>query len=224
MQNTNEDKSLETIIANLHIVRDQARELELQAEELEKRLNLARGTGDVTEQAKAALKEEEPPQHVEPEAPKGEPKRRAIAPQEAVRERVESVLRNHSLNVAQLAKESAHSLGRVSEALKELRKEKKVANVGTADFPIWTLRIGDHTTTPELIAHIKRLITERPMSTQELVDVTGARMTRVSGAIVHLQRNEKHLLNLGTARRARWLLVGDQVKFAKLPVKGEVVQ
>lgn len=213
MLNT-EDKAIETIIANIHIVRDQARELELQVEQLENRLNLARGTGDVTAKAQQAL------QMVADE--EREPKKRATP--EAVKERVESILREHSLNAAHIAKEAAHSLNKITEVLKELRKEKKIANVGTADFPVWTLRIGDHTSTKELIKMVRRLITERPLSTPELAVVTGARMSRVSGALVHLQRTEDNLLNLGTPRRARWLLVGDNVVRAKISSKEEPVK
>lgn len=124
------------------------------------------------------------------------------------------------MSVTQIARITGISVGKVADELKNLRKQERVANMGSVDSPLWTLRMGDHTSTRELTAEVKRLIMEKPMSTHELIEVTGARLSRVSGALVHLQRTEQQLLNLGTARRAKWFLVRPDVVLAKLQPKG----
>lgn len=201
----NQEKKVDTvdfeqIEQNLHIVQEQVKELE-------QALTRARGTGDHTEKAKALTEKRpvgRPPKVKDPKA------------------LIERVLRGQSLNVAGIAKATGMQTTKIVEVVKALKHDKKIANVGSEDFPKWTYRIGDHTETQALINEVKRLISERPMSTQELLDVTGARLTRVSGALVHLQRTETQLLNLGTQRRARWFLVGEGVTLAKLPPKGVV--
>lgn len=197
--------NFDQIAANLHIVQEQVKELE-------HALSLARGTGDHTEKAEQAAKEQAP---LKEKRPVGRPPK-----VKDPRSLIEKVLHGQSLNVAGIAKATGMQTAKITEAVKTLKHDKKIANVGSEDFPKWTYRIGDHTETQVLINEIKRLISERPMSTQELLDVTGARLTRVSGALVHLQRTETQLLNLGTQRRARWFLVGEGVTLAKLPPKG----
>ncbi len=232
MQNNETDKTIETIMTNLQIVRELEKEIHHDVEELEQRLNIARGTGDVSEQAAAAVAGSTPapeavtaseavhPAPAAPVAPK--PAKVAPAPRPATpRQQVERALRGHSLNVAQIVKSTGLPIGKVAEAIRALRAEKAIANVGTEDFPCWTARIGDKTDTPKLIAEVERLIMERPMTMQELTDVTGARMPRVSGAVVALQRDEsRQLLNLGHGRKARWFLVAPGVRFARLAPKG----
>lgn len=221
-----EDKEVSMLMANIHIVREQAKELEQAAAELESRLRIARGTNDLTEQAQRAsgMHATVEPQELEvvkgekprPILRKPEPKREAASP----KLQAEALLRDNSLTTSQLAKRLGLPVGRVAELVREFKKEKRLANVGSADFPMWTLRIGNQVTTPELTRNVRRLITERPMTTQELVDVTGAQMSRVSGVMVHFQRTEKQLYNLGTQRRARWFLLGDGVTLSRLPPKG----
>ena len=185
---------LAAIQANLHIVQEQAKELEAQAEELLGKLRKARGTGDVTEQAKAARKPRQP------------------------KEQVEATLRGVSMNIAHISKATALSVNKVMEAVRSLRSEEKVVNVGSEDFPQWTVRIGDQASTQALNAEVKRLITERPMTTQELMHFTGARLSRTSGALIQLQRSVR-VLNRGTARRAKWFLVDDRATDARLATK-----
>lgn len=204
MQNQ-ENKNPETttinpdeIEANLSIVREQTKELDAAIKELEDRLRLVRGTRDVTEEAKAAR-------------PVGRPRKPTT--------QVVHALHGASMNVAQVAKATGLSVGKAAEAVKAMRTEKKVANMGSEDFPLWTMRIGDNTSAPELNVEVKRLITERPMTMQELLDITGARLSRISGALIALQRTENQLLNLGTQRRAKWFLVRDGATVSRVAAK-----
>lgn len=212
-------KDIETTIANLHIVREQAKELELHTKELEQRLNLARGTGDVTEKARVAAQlDAAQPVVAVPRtrtAPMPAPRRPATN-----KERVEAALRGQSLNTAQVAKVTGLSIGKSSEGIRQLRADKRITNVGSEDFPKWTLRIGDDTPTSTLRAEVARLIGDQPMTMQELVEATGARTSRVSGVLVDLQRKETgRILNLGSERRARWLMLGEGVKLGNLAPK-----
>jgi DNA-binding transcriptional regulator GbsR (MarR family) len=209
------EPNINLISTNLHIVKEQAKELEDMIHQLEDQLKHARGTGDVAEQARAAVAAAEArPTPVKP-VPQPRPQRRLDPKSE-----VAKVLRGNSFNTAQIAKATGLSIGKSAEALRALKAERKVANVGSEDFPRWTYRIGDETSAQELNAEVKRLIEDRPMTTQELIETTGARLARVSGALIALQRTEKQLLNLGTQRRAKWFLVSDRVTLARLPPKG----
>jgi len=123
------------------------------------------------------------------------------------------------MNTPHISKATGLSINKVTEALRSLRAEEKVVNVGSEDFPQWTVRVGDRASTQELNAEVKRLITERPMTTQELMYFTGARLSRVSGALIALQRTEERLLNRGTARRAKWFLVDTKATVSKLAPK-----
>ncbi len=217
-------KDIDTIIANIHIVREQAKELEAQAEDLEKRLNLARGTGDVTAKAAIAAQMDAanpaPPPPAMPRTRTAQGTFASTRRPASNRQRVEQALKGQSLNTAQVAKAAGLSVGKVSQVLRELRADHRVANVGSEDFPKWTLRIGDGTPTRELAVEVRRLISDQPMSMQELVDATGAKMSRISGVIVEVQRTVgERILNLGTARRARWLLLGEGVRIGALASK-----
>ncbi len=195
------------IEANLRIVQDQAKELEEHTADLLARLKLSRGTGDVTEDAKIAQQVRTarlPRQARPPRQPK---------------EQVEATLHGVSMNIPHIAKATGLSINKVTEAVRSLRADQKIVNVGSEDFPQWTYKIGDKAGTQELNAEVKRLITERPMTTQELMHFTGARLSRVSGALINLQRTEERLLNRGTARRAKWFLVDDRAVVSRLPPK-----
>lgn len=202
---TSNPTELDALVANLHIVREQTKELEHALENLEGKLQYARGTGDITEQANAAVKLV------------SKPVKRERQPKEAVLHVIEGASRN----VAHIARETGLNTTKVSEIVKALKQERKIANVGSEDFPQWTARIGDVSSASDLNAEIKRLVSERPMTTQELIETTGARLSRVSGALVALQRGPNQVLNLGSSRRARWFLVSDKVTIAKLNNKGD---
>lgn len=192
---------IEQMAATLAVAREQARELEKVVESMEQRLQVARGTGDVSEAAQRAREQEKPEK---PEKPVD------------LRGRVENALRRESLSPAQLSRATGESLEPINEMLKMLRQKDHIYNVGSQEYPMWTYRIGDETSTPELTKVVKRLISERPMTTRELVDATGARLSRISGAVVSLLRDKEHqVLNMGHKRVARWFLVSDKAQ-AKL--------
>lgn len=178
--------------------------------QLQEQLNLllqgkrmARGTSDLTRQAKeAAAMVAEPP----PEYP--------------LETKIENLIKKESLSVRQISKTLATSQMEVDKALLTLRRGRKVWNVGSTEFPLWTFRIGDRTSLPELVTLVRRLISERPMSTAELSKATGARVTRVDGAIITLRRAEPQIFNLGSARSAKWFLLSEKAAPARLEDKG----
>lgn len=61
----------------------------------------------------------------------------------------------------------------------------------------------------DLFALVERLITERPMRFGELCEATQIRGNRISGALVHLQRHGKNVINLGDSRQALWFIPND---------------
>lgn len=73
--------------------------------------------------------------------------------------------------------------------------------------------VGDDGTTPELMEAIRHLITERPLTFQDLLEATGARDNRVKGAITALQREGHRVLDVAPpgVRRALWFIPSDEV-------------
>lgn len=140
-----------------------------------------------------------------------------------LRERLEAALRTESLDIEKLARVLKTTPGKVAEILRPLKKVGQVANVGTEDHPIWTWRLGDQCTTAELIAWVRRMIAERPMTTRELADASGAKFTRVGGAVVAIQRapgEGNKILDLDPLRHTkRWFLVTAQMRDARLQPK-----
>lgn len=163
---------------------------------------LPRGTRDVTEQAANA--------NVTTAAP---------APEPTLRQRIETVLRGASLELPALARAVGESAGRITPELRALIKSGAVANVGLAEHPIWTWKVGDSTTPAELNATVLRLITERPMSTRDLVAATGARFTRVGGAVVAIQRSDAKIVDLGVGRAGVWFVISEKARDAHLERK-----
>ncbi len=197
-------EQIDQINNTLTIAREQAKELERVVLEFENRLKQVQGTRDVTEQAKEARRVAQQDVQIQEERPAD------------LRGRMEQALKRESLTPAQISRTTGESLGPVADMLKLMKQKDLVYNVGSQEYPLWTYRIGDNTSTPELMKTIRRLISERPMTTRELIDATGARMSRVSGAMVAMLRGKEfQILNMGHKRVARWFLVSDQVK-AKL--------
>lgn len=185
---------------------------------LERVARLARGTGTHDESAAEAVRRAS--KRAEPEPAKQEPKPEPPKPRPTLRGKVEAALRAASLDQQQLAREVDASAGRISEMLKALRAENVVANVGTDVHPLWTWRIGNETSTAELIECVRRLITERPFTTRELSEVTGASYNRVGGAIVALQREPRtNIKDLGAGHAGRWFIIGEHVRDAHLEPK-----
>ena len=135
-----------------------------------------------------------------------------------IRERIAAALTRESLDSAQLAKTIGESVEKTTETLRVLRDEHRIFNVGLGEDPTWTWRVGEIEPS-ELRAVIRRLITERPMGARELARATGARMSKVSGHIVDIQRSGAHIINLNKGRHvARWFII-DGAKDARMPPK-----
>ncbi len=163
---------------------------------------LPRGTRDVTRQAEAAQPAPEPPK--------------------TTRERLREVLLANTFSHTEAAKALALPVEEVVAEIRAAAKDGLVANIGAEDFPMWVWRVGDSTSAKELEAVVRRLITERPMTTRELTHATGARFTRVGGAIVAIQRSGARVLDLNSKTRAgRWFVVADEARDARLKPKAE---
>lgn len=194
-----------TISQNLGIIRDHAKEVQEQIDALTEKLQFARGTSDVTTKAEAA-QVALPRTRTRPQA--GRPSNK---------DRLYEALKGVTFTPDKLAKATGISLNRVEDALTVLKGDKKVHNIGSESFPRFTARIGDDTNTKDLTAEIRRLVAEQPMTMPELEEVTGAKQSRISGALVYLQRTEgSKVLNLGTQRRAKWFILDQNAKSAAL--------
>lgn len=172
---------------------------------------LARGTRDIKPATKIAA----------PVQPKPEPKDDAAAPRVGgglsldLGARVEAALRVHPHSLEELARELKEPVGRISTALKPLRKH--LYNVGTEHAPAWFWIVGDEASASEINQAVLTLVKFKPMRFPELLAATGARQGRVSGAIVAMQRDSNaRLVNLDTPQRARWFMVPEGVTLAKL--------
>lgn len=156
--------------------------------EAERALNLARGTGDVQVQAAEAV--------------------RAVRA-ETIADRIAAVLAGPDapMTFTALVRAVRASAGKVSIAMRAMRKANRVYNLGTEDHPSWIWIIGDEGTTAELNAHVLRLIMLQPMTMAQLMAATGARRGRVSGALVDMQKNHAgRWQNLGDNRTYRWFV------------------
>jgi glutaredoxin 2 len=71
--------------------------------------------------------------------------------------------------------------------------------------------VGDEGPTPELMQVVQRMLTERAMTFQELLDATGARANRIKGVIMRLQRDGVRVVNLGTEAKALWFCPSEAV-------------
>ena len=133
-------------------------------------------------------------------------------------EKIEHTLRSKICTTAELAKTINEPLIKVQEKLKAIRRH--LADVGTPEEARWVWRIGDDTPASELRRMVAMLIEGRTLTTAELTRITGARMSRVNGVIVELQRDpEVPIYNLGSQFRAKWLILPKEAKPAKLPPK-----
>jgi hypothetical protein len=160
----------------------------LKKETIELEAQLARGTRDVTVEAKRVT---------------------------TLEARIELALRARPMSLEELARDVKEAVGRVSAALKPMRK--RLYNAGTDSSPAWFWVVGDSASTGDVNAAVAALVRYKPMRFPELLAATGARQGRVSGAIVALQRDPKgRLVNLDTAMRARWFSLPDDVSVSRL--------
>ena len=196
-------KAVETTIIS---VEKQSQELDSAIQDLKQlreQLQLARGTQDVTSEA------------AEIKRGPGRPRKYPSLPDADLRTNIKLALTRESLSLQQIAKMMHESVGRVQGFMKSLRAEGLIWNVGSAEHPQWTWKCGD-VDTPALTETIRRLLTERPMSTKELTEATGARFTRVEGCVITLRRGAENVVNLGGPRSAKWFIISDRARNAKL--------
>ncbi len=113
-------------------------------------------------------------------------------------------LRDRVENLTKQADELKEQLAQQAEALTEQLRTVR----GTRDKikPATEYHVGDDGPTGDLMTSVQRLLTERPMSFRELLDMTGARDNRVKGVIMRLQREGVDVVNLGTEQRALWFI------------------
>ncbi len=185
--------SFEHAQATLSVARDEAARL---IAELESKIQLARGTGDVAAQAAAAVAAAAAP-----------------APVPTLPAQLEAILRTRPMSVEDLARATGASTTRVLASLKPLRR--RLHNSGTDDRPRWSLVIGDDAPVADLYALVEGLMRDRPHGNAELVTATGARSNRVAGAINEMRRT-RAVINAGDGARARWFIVPDGAKLATL--------
>lgn len=130
--------------------------------------------------------------------------------QHTLEERIVAALRVRALYFDELVAVVDEPAGRIVRALNKMRKAERLFNLGTDDRPRWHYVIGDDATTAELRESVERLLTERPMTLNELIAATGCRANRISGVIVQFDRDMgKPVLNLGNGKRALWFMPRD---------------
>lgn len=166
-----------------------------EVEQLREQVTRSRGTGDVTEQAAQAEREVE-----QPDLPA----------------RIEEALRTRPHSIDELARAAGETVGKVSAALRPLKS--RVTNVGGSEYPRWFWIIGDDADPSQVAAAVRALVADRPMTLTELSAATGVRQSRVSGAIVAMQREpETRIAKVGNDPvRARWFLVPADIQIAPL--------
>lgn len=130
-----------------------------------------------------------------------------VKAEHTLEERIVAALRVRALYIDELVSVVDEPAGRVSRALNKMRKAERLFNLGSDDRPRWHYVIGDDATTAELREACERLLTERPMTLNELAAATGCRHNRISGVLVQFDRDMgKPVLNLGNGKRALWFM------------------
>ena len=131
----------------------------------------------------------------------------AYAPQ-TLTQRILSAVRDRALETAELLGKLDTSPEKLKDALAELVGAGSIVNIGTEVHPQCFVRVGDETPMADLIAAVRYLITERPHTKAELEAFTGARSTRVHGAIVELKdRKGLPVVNVGSGKFAKWYIM-----------------
>jgi hypothetical protein len=172
-------------LANIAAMQAQLKEQAKQIAQL--KLRLARGTGDITERAEAAVA--------------------AVKPV-TLEDNLQRALQERPRTFDDLSKHVDAEPAKVSNALHALRKAKKIVNVGSEELPRWFWVVGDDAPVEVIYAAVGALIRDRPFTLQELLAVTSARASRVSGAIRNLMsEGNARVMNIGTPGRARWFVV-----------------
>lgn len=142
--------------------------------------------------------------------------------------KIRAVLTQQNLSTTRLAREISETVIATKTAIERLEKARQIYNVGTADHPAWTWRIGDEGSTVELFKQIVRLLSERPMSHRMLAEATGARFKRVAGIVIDLRRNpetqDRLIQTRASERRGGddetvWFLLPGHMESTALPAR-----
>jgi hypothetical protein len=209
-QGPDQKTSYDHIVAELESAKSTLSNAADEIKRLEEKIAFARGTGDVGEQARAARAAPEPT----PAAP---------APRQTLAQMVETALRARTMDLRELAAAVGSTTNAVAPIINEMRRTKKVWNIGSATSARWTWRLGETAPTHAIRDMVKRLISEQPMTTADLVAATGVRAARISGIMVAIQRTETGILDLAgditKHHHKRWFLVPPSAAAARLPPK-----
>lgn len=187
-------RSAEEIAADLEHTKASIASLSEQVNELEAKVRLARGTGNVAGEAATAVAEAKPSAAT-------------------LVEQVEVLLRQQIMTTDELARAVGQPRDRVLAALKSVRA--KVHNLGAPDRARWSWRLGNEARPADLRALVERLISHAPMEFRDLVTATGAREGLIQGHLVEI-RKTKPVVDLGTPGRARWFLMPEGARDARL--------
>ncbi len=203
MTNTRVRDTVSTLETALVELTDRVQRLTERAERTERTLErterLARGTLEVPVNGAS------PPVHVGEDLPKP-------PPVVDITPALEGVLRQRPCSAFEAALALGVKPNAVTAALRALAKAGRISNVGLDTEPRWSWVIGDDTPTPELRAHLMSVLETgavlgRAFTLRELVEVTGARRNRITGALSYLGRTLKApIVNRGNGYRARWTL------------------
>lgn len=193
----------DTIIHDMPITQvisleERVKALRKEAEELEKKVKLAKGTGDVQEQAQEAV-------------------RLATATRPATLvEQIETHLRQKFMSPEELSRAIGVSTDKVVAAVKTVKT--KVHNLGTRDRPRWTWKLDNAAEPKDLRALVERLISYAPMEFRQIVEATGVRDGLIQGHMVEI-RKLHDVFDMGTPGRARWFMMPPNARNARLQVK-----
>lgn len=161
----------------------------------------------------------QPPRRGRPKVVRTPPPERSPENQaDDLRVRIRMALTKESLDTKTLAKTVGVKQELLQPVLDQLRQEGQVFNMGFEDWPRWTWRIGENSDTATLRNVILRLISERPMALRDLVAATGVKNSRVSGAVIEIQRSH-NVIDLAPPDSASrlYFLVSEGAKDARLP-------
>lgn len=173
---------------------------------------LARGTRDVTPAAGAAVAGAPPAVAVPAVSP-------PTVPPASFAERITAELRRRPLSIEQLAQHVQASTGRVSTALRPLRKA--LWNAGTETDPRWFLPPGDDASPEAFAAAVTALVRIRPMTTAELCRATRTEGSkRVWHALLRLNdAPASRLVRQGDPRRPSWFWLDEAVDVSRLTAR-----
>jgi hypothetical protein len=113
----------------------------------------------------------------------------------------------------QLAKLTGRAFESLTPVMAALYATEKIVNIGTNEHPRWLRKLGDRSSSAELMAVIRCLCTEAPRSLQDLKDLTGARESRVNGQRNEIAREDADsIIHFGRRTGGRWLIMPEELR------------